>query len=128
MKKALIAGMTIWLLPMSVVAEDGNSWYKSLGKAIGEKARAVQETIDPDGSLKEKAIDSYEASKQYAGEKYEAAEGYVNENRDGWKEKGISAYESTKEKAAEVYDGVKQGYEESKQDEAPPSTEDQTQI
>ncbi len=131
MKRVVLSGLTLCLLPMSVIAEEESSWYKSLGKSIGEKARVVQEKIDPDGSLKEKALNTYESSKEFVDEKYEAAETYVNENKGDWKKDGMNAYESVKEKTKAVYEGVKEGYEQQKQEEIrdnPPNVDEQTRI
>ena len=105
--------MPIHSLP--VYAEEEKSWYKSWGEKIGEKAREIQGSIDPDVSLQEKAKSTYESSKQHLEGYYDSAENYVDDNKSDWKEKGSAALgvikEKAKEAAGDLKDGVVEGYE-----------------
>ncbi|MBT6079210.1 MAG: hypothetical protein HOG56_02600 [Gammaproteobacteria bacterium] len=105
--------LSIHSLP--VYAEEEKIWYKSWDEKVGEKAREIRGSVDPDGNLQEKVKSTYESSKQHLEGYYDAAEGYVDDNKSGWKEKGSAALDAIKEKAkgaaGDLKDGVVEGYE-----------------
>lgn len=112
-KQVLIAGgVSLYMFPMALIAEEESSWYKSLGEKIGQKARDIRQQVDPDGNMQEKATATYESSKQQLEEYYDAAEGYLSERKPDWKKKGGAVLDQAKDKAEELKEGIIKGYEE----------------